>query len=62
MDDPAAPVDPAAQRRDFRAVATALGGDPDLAQARAEQLARERSDQSSAEVYLAVLRELCLPG
>lgn len=46
-------------RRDFRTVAIALGGDPDLALARAMQLGRENADLGATDVYLVVLRELC---
>ena len=46
-------------RRHFRAVATVVGADPDLALARAQQVERDNDDVDVAEAYLAVLAELC---
>lgn len=47
------------QLRDFQTVAVALGSDPDLARARADQLRREDESLAVADAYLLVLRELC---
>lgn len=55
-EEPPVPADQ--QLRDFQAVAVALGADPDLARARAEQRRGEDAALAAADAYLLVLREL----